>query len=226
MIWTNPMTGFLAGIYQFAYPPQFDVEVERWRVEISARVNDHSTVLDELARRLASRLVVSDLAVRLGIELVKTESAGLQSLRDYGSVCRLLPDVDESSVQEAIHELEHYGLLTSLGHVLAAPISHVRLAYEIYQAFDLVAFGFNTIGDGCQLAQMILDDAQRGNITKLFTEVGWPHRRFNPGLACLLQFFEPGLISRESQDEFPTTQLFVGSRERFRLKQFIAESTP
>jgi hypothetical protein len=220
---TNPVTGFLARIYQFTHPPQFPAQLADWRADISARVNDHSAVLDELTQRLMQRLVISDLAVSLGLKLVETDQTGLQSMRDFEAVRGLIPDAQQSAIEEALHELEDHGLLT-ITATLTEPISHVRLRYGIYQAFDPVALGYDTLGDARQLAQMLIEDAQRGNIRKLLAEVGWPRRRFNPALAYLLQFFGARLISRESQAEFPTIRVFVHSRERFRLKQFVSET--
>jgi hypothetical protein len=220
---TNPITGFLARIYQFTYPPQFQAQVADWRAEISARVNDHSALLDELARRLAPRLVISDLAVSLGMKLVQTEDAGLKSMRDFEDVRGLIPEADEAAVQEAVHELEHYGLLRTHA-TLSEPISHVILRYEIYPAFDPIAVGYNTTADARQLAEMMVDNPEHGSIPKLFAEVGWPRRRFNPAVGHLLQFFDEGRISRELQAQFPTRWVLLDSRERFRLKQFIAET--
>jgi hypothetical protein len=220
---TNPVTGFLARIYQFTYPPQFQAQLADWRAEISARVSDHSVLLDELTQRLARRLVISDLAVSLGMKLVETEDAGLESMRDFEDVLGLIPEADSGAIAEALHELEHYGLLTTHA-TLAEPISHVVLRYEIYPAFDPVVIGYDTMADARHLAQLMVDNPERGSVPKLFAEVGWSRRRFNPALAYLLQFLEDGVISRELQAEFPTTYVFVHSRERFRLKQFIGDT--
>jgi hypothetical protein len=214
-----PVTAGLSRLYQFTHPSQFEREVANWQVEISARVNEHIAVLAELAERLEGRLVISDLAVRLGMRLVETDEAALASASEFNTLQKLIPGETEAAIAEALHELEHQGLVK-----IHADLDEmcIELLPGIYPTFDLVALGHDTIGDARCLAQMLIGNEKRFVIAVLFADAGWAKRRFNPALAYLLTYFGKGQISYDLSAEYPADQVFIGSRERFLLKRFIS----
>ncbi|WP_376967729.1 hypothetical protein ABNQ39_36450 (plasmid) [Azospirillum sp. A26] len=51
-----PFAAGLATIYRYTHPSQMDLDIEKWRADISGRVNDHSAAIAALAGILTPRL--------------------------------------------------------------------------------------------------------------------------------------------------------------------------
>lgn len=219
----TPITAGLAGIYRYTHPSQLDRDIEAWRAAVSERVNDHDAAIAALEAALKPKLRITEQALALGVWIARASPNGLGHPGiAIEALSAAFVDMKHEDLLEAVVELEALGMLDVFRAI--GGVRQVRPLASLFATFDGAALGYNTIGDAVYLAKLLLAAPElAGRTSKLDAEAKLLRRRFNPALAMLLPMMVPGLISKESQPDFPTSGFRVEETARFRLRQFVAD---
>lgn len=220
----TPATAFLARLYQFTHPSEMEQAVATWRDEVSDQLNNHEKIIQLLEHKIAPRLQISEIALELALWLSQNSESGLTDPVQYETILSATNCKDKQAMAEACHELEHLGLLkisAAIGH----PILRLRPTYELFWAFDPITIDTDPTADAAHIAQMMIDDADFGNIPTLDSALQWSLRRLNPAIARLMLLVADGRTRKEIQNKYPTMGFLVNAEDRFHLKRFVEEQS-
>lgn len=216
----TPVTAGLAHFYGYTHPSQFEQDIESWRGEITDLVNEHADQIQKHEAVLNPTVTIKGVTAKVAEQLVKSSTDGWNSkIYTVEDLIKLLPDFEESKIEESFFELEHYGLVDLVKAMNVGP--RVRASLELYVQVDQHIMGWNTVEDAKSLAQMILEDEACWNVQTLHERTGWSLRRLNPPVWYLKRFFPDGRLRNVCGRDYPTFGFAVAGEDRHRLKQFI-----
>ncbi|WP_157619210.1 hypothetical protein [Skermanella stibiiresistens] len=218
----EPITGALTRIYTYTHPSQFERDIETWRKNITIAANFHETAIEELESILRPKLRIGEVAAQISTYLVRATTNGFYDMHGWNEIKAAFPNANEIEIHDALAELKHCGLI-HVHSAIGAPVAAIHTTYDLFWAFDGAVMGYDTRADAVYLAESLLEDDCNAVIPRLHEKTGWNRRRFNPPLAYLLQFFAPGRISNELQNQYPTTNVIITADERYHLKAFAQQ---
>ena len=210
-----PLTSAGARIFQFTNPSQYEKERELWISEVTNRVNAHEDKLKIFHDYLFPKISISPAALGLAKVLIDSSENGLDDFIEFESVKEMLPEVEEEELELAIAELQHHGFVDFKDSQI------IQRKLSLFVAFDSIFNNIDVVKDAKVLAKLLLKDNENKNIYKLFEQVPWDHRRFNPALGYLLESFPEITISKERQPDFVTTYIFLDANAKFSLMEFL-----
>lgn len=194
-----------------------------WEVTISERTNENSERLDQHAQVLAPTTTLTGVSSDLAVALARAPGDGMAggglTLDD---LCKLLPEADRKTVDEAAFELSALGLVDIQRAI--GKQWWLRLNQRFYEQVDHQVMGWDTEDDARTLAGLLLDCGGSERTSVLQSASDWEKRRFNPAFQLLLQFIPDGRVSRELQPDYPSSSVFLLAEDRALLRRFIAEA--
>lgn len=210
-----PLTAAGARIFQFTNPTQYEKEKCLWESEITDRINAHEDKLTLFYEYLFPKISISPAALGVAKILIDSSENGLQDFIEFENVKEMFPGVEEEELELAIAELEYHGFVA---------FSHKQIIvrkWSLFVAFDSIFNKINVVKDAKVLAKLIIRNNENKNIYKLFEQVPWDHRRFNPALGYLLASLPQITVSKERQPDFVTTSILLDAGAKFSLMEFI-----
>jgi hypothetical protein len=222
-----PVAGpVVTAVLRNTHPPIEEKDRERWEQDVTKRANRISDTVaahEEILRPLPDK-----------IEGVAAVLAGFLARLPHDGLCRgymlneMAPDLPRAPpfqvVVDAAEELAMYDLV-EVQHFIGGQQASVRLCPAFFEQLDPQIVGWSPAADARHLATMLLENDSLSAIAELHAASGWEKRRFNPAMQYLLQFFEPGHISRELQPDYPTNQVMLFGPSRARLRRFASASS-
>jgi hypothetical protein len=206
-------------LYQVTHPPKADQEREAWQGAISERTNEHARLLEEHERALAPTETLTGLPAAIAKWMIEECPDGLgDKCIDPSDLMAQFPEADEEAIDEAVAELELFGLVNVRHHLSGWFAS---LSPEAYEQLDHQIMGWATVGDAVLVAGLMLE-LKSGDAPTLHKTTGWERRRFNPALQYLLRFFPEGRIRRVTQPDYPSLGVLIEPEDRVKLRRFIA----
>jgi hypothetical protein len=208
-----PFAGIATAAGRAAFPPAEEKDRDRWAGEVTGRVNEHDKVV-------RSEVTIKGTTAALALWLSRTSTDGLH---DPHPVTKDIPPLlgeghSLADVEEAAEELAGYGLVTLSRHIGG---SRMRPTWQLFAKVDPHAKGWNPEEDARTLARFVLEKGDGLRAPDLEQQSGFERRRFNPALSFLLTFFDPNLVSREVQPDYPTYHAHLSPGARLRLRRFI-----
>lgn len=185
-------------------------------------VQSESPMTSQPARDPRSDLGISDLAVRLGIWLVKQLQDGLTDPIDDEPLKAAFADVEDRALIEAIAELKAEGCLTTTA-LLNTALPRMRATLDLFATFDPIADLGDPVTDSVALVEILLEGGEDSVSTaELHQKTGWPIRRFNPAVGLVITQIDERHVSRESQRQYPSRHFFLSADDRVTLKRYKA----
>lgn len=211
--------GPLAAIYSVTYPAKGEIELDRWRHEISMRVAD----AEKAVQYIADCIPLSENAAFLGRWMSSNSRDGRSDIFMYEQILAPFPEASVLEVQEAVGELELEGML-SISKCLGKPFSHVRPHFRLFEAFDPIVFdGINPRADAASLAEELLISERGMDVHDAALRRGWSPRRINPAISIVGSFVAEGRKSQELGQPYAIRAIFVDATERAILRRFVNE---
>jgi hypothetical protein len=216
-----PLGGAVTRLVAELLPTQGQKARNVWEHSVSERTNENTARIDKHADLLSPKSSLSGVTAQLVTALARKPGDGMRgSAQTLDDLCRLVPEADRQAVEDAVFELNSYGVIT----ITRAIGKHwwLHLTQNFYEQFDHQIMEWNTIDDAVELARLMLEDENMGRIPRLYEKSGWQKRRFNPALQHLLSIFPDGHISKELQPDYPTTYVHIYEEDRASLRRFVA----
>lgn len=198
---------------------------ERWEGEVTDEVNSLGVRVEDIDERTGRRKVeFSGVAAEIAKLMIEGCPDAMcsegYSVEDLG---KELTDYTSENIEDALGDLESYGLLESI-NFLNAP-SQYRLEEQAYKVLDPPIMGWNPENDAKAIAAHLTKNRiDNVSVPELEKAMNWPRRRFNPALRIILSFIHPGRISQEIQPYWPTTSYFMTNAEMAELRRFAKEA--
>ncbi len=215
-----PVTAALTRIYQTTHPRQFEQELERWRLTVSASINDQDARLQRLEDTYHPRLALSEESKALALWLASRSITGRQESVEFDVVVAAFPQSSQRTLQDAAAELKHFGLAT-IAAVIGNPVYSVAPTYDLFALMDPVATNTSPQNDAVEIARQALE-LDGGRVPEIARRLGWSPRRMNPALALLLPLMT--IKSDEISSDYVTRWFAVGADERVKFRRLIADA--
>ena len=213
-----PGGGAVSRILRTTHPPQSEQDRKEWQLAVSERTNEHSERLDKHEALLDPKATLEGASAALALILIQNCPNGLGATHyNLEELCALLHDVERDSVEDAVHDLNHFGILNvhyTLGGWTAT------LTPNAYEQLDPQVMRWDTIRDAASIAEIMLHH-KTGHAPDLEELTGWSRRRFNPAFRFVLQVFPEGRIRRVLQSEYPSLGVAIAPEDRVNLRRFI-----
>ncbi|MBP6818662.1 MAG: hypothetical protein KBC46_05110 [Ferrovibrio sp.] len=216
----TPVTAALAHLYGYTHPDEMQRAIQRWQAEITAAVNDTEARITALEAKLHTRQIIGNTAVEVAAWFIKNSKDGMMNLYDFVSIQNEFSTIQPGDLREALYELQHNGFVICTAAIVH-PIARVRIDYNLYWTFDPPFTGNKPEQDAGALAKLLLENSRLSATRLLHEASGWEKRRFNPAIAYLLQYVDDDRVSREIQNNYPTSSFIMTDEERFKFKQFL-----
>lgn len=217
-----PGGSIAANIVKVTHPPKADQDRTAWEQDISKRTNEHTERLDRHEEQLSHKETITGTTARLTATLARDCPDGLgHKLYTLDDIAALLPDEDRQDLEDAAYELETFDLAL-FRRSINGPW-HMSLTPAFYEQLDHQVMGWNTAKDAILLADLMLAE-DTGNAPTLHEKTGWPKRRFNPALRCLLPLFPNGRIRKVLQPDYVTLGIVLVPEDKAALRRFVRRS--
>jgi hypothetical protein len=213
----TPVTAAVARILETTNPHEFEVALAEWRESVSRSTNEVEERVAALELKFRPKLRLSDFAMQLAIVLDQTSVNGLEDPIGVERMTSALPTLPMRDLEEAVAELEYYGLAKKFG-ALGAPLRLVAPSYTLFALVDPLVSGTSPQTDAVEVAKIALGQG-RVSAHELEKQLGWPKRRLNPALALLLPFIADRRVRKVIQPDYVTLGFVVSAEERFLLRR-------
>jgi hypothetical protein len=214
--------GPLTELFRVFFPPQTDIDEDRWRRRISAAVN----TIEARLELISPSLDLSDDALYIGRRMSELAEAGNQDIFDFDWFKKQFPACENRDLTDSLAEMASHNLLV-LSYNMNTPFSHVLLNNRFYEIFDLVAFnGQNPRSDAVLVAKTLVESNNSTFDSRDFiAETSWSKRRLNPAAAIVAEFISDGRKNENYGMGFSVNWMFADPTERANLKRFIASTS-
>jgi hypothetical protein len=206
-------------------PTQSQKARGKWEQAVSERTNENTDRLDNHDHLLTPKTTLDGGAVQLAVAMAWEPGDGMRGRgRSIDDLCKLLPDVERSVVEQAAFELGSYGLVEIQRFIGKHWLLY--LTQRFYEQIDhqVMDWQSTTEDDARVLSRLLLEDEAREWTPTLHTASGWEKRRFNPAFRRLIRLIPEERISGEVQPDYPARSLSLIDEDYVMLRRFAAEN--
>jgi hypothetical protein len=211
---------FFTKILQVVVPPKVETDCEAWQEAISELTNQNTGRLDEHERLINPTTTLTGTVAQLAVALAEACPDGLGHQEfDLGALCKLLPEMDQQDIEDAIADLEVMRLVERERFLGKHWV--IRLMPDFYVQLDRQIMGWDNKADAVTVARLLLERDASGDASDLHRQTGWEKRRFNPAFRIVLDRFPESRISQQLQPDYPSAHVLVLPEDRAVLRRLV-----
>ncbi|MBC6403345.1 MAG: hypothetical protein GDA39_00510 [Hyphomonadaceae bacterium] len=210
--------GPLAALCSVVIPEKGQIELEKWRKDVSDKLND----FEDAIRFISESISLSENAATLGRWMSEKSENAYSDSFDYESVEAQFPEASTTELLEAVGELEIADMI-KLSHVLGKQFHSVWPLPKLYEVFDPIVFNVSPRDDAAVIAEKLLASEKSLSVEETARELGWEVRRINPALAIVGNFIAPGRESQPLDSTYVIRHMSLIPPVRAKLRKFVNE---
>ena len=212
-----PFSGPVLGVLALTHPDSAQLELERWRQDVTAAFNS----LEEQINFLVGDMPLTDDAASLAYWMAENAETGRADFFDYEDIIAAFPKASKLELLEAAGDLENAGMV-KISRAIGVPLRGLRATVNLHSAFDSIVFeGINPNTDAALVARMLLETNKTLGAKAIQERTGWSVRRLNVAMLIVGQFIDNRRKSTPSGIEYAIRSMFVDASERATLRRFV-----
>jgi hypothetical protein len=212
--------GMLTALFKVTHPSTLERELTQWRGTVSTTLNSQDTRLTALERQQRPTIVLSQVAVDLGLWLVRTDEGRWPSPHDHEALRTAFSSIPVGALKEAVSELQELGLV-EIEQMWGRDNYQVTATWPLYWLFAPMGVGATPVADAMAVADVALglEDAWL-SAERVREAMGWDERRVNSAMTMLLRAAPGAMKSDEVHQRYAITRIYVDASARMKLRRF------